>query len=189
MIKRYTLFISLLVFVLIGCQKEDAPSPQAPEIIAENFVISPDSILVNPYGYAPLTALVKFSHPQAGKTKMVVKGKNGVNSDIVQQFEDLGLSHSIPILGLYADYENTVEISLLNDSGRTLAHSTITIKTDPLPPTLPHSIEVTTAQLDKMENGLNLVSNFSRFYTGVALVPLMVDNFGDIRWLLDYSKH
>ncbi len=189
MIKPYSLLVLFFILILVGCQKDNEPSPQQTKIAADNFNIAPDSILVNPYGYAPLTALVKFTLPQTGSTRIVVKGKNGVNSDIVHQFNDLGLSHSVPILGLYADFENTVEISLINESGKTVANSTIKIKTDPLPPILPSSIEVTTAKLEKMEKGLNLVSNFSRFYTGVALVPLMVDNYGDIRWLLDFSKH
>ena len=35
-----------------------------------------------------------------------------------------------------------------------------------------------------MEKGLNLVSNYSRTN---PQIPFMVDNYGDIRWLLDYT--
>ena len=191
--KRFYLLLCLFIVFLGSCQKEEVdPQPintLAEVPVVEEFTISQDSILLNPYGYAPLSAVVKYTTAIAGKTKITVKGKNGEDSDIVQEFDDLGLSHSVPITGLYADYENTVDISLNNEIGQAVAHSTITIKTNPLPANLPTFIEVNAAQIDKMESGLNLVSSFSRYETGAALAPLIVDNYGDIRWLLDYSKH
>ena len=197
--KRFYLLLCLFIVFLGSCQKEKVdPQPINPltEVpVVEEFTISQDSIILNPYGYAPLSAVVKYTTAISGKTKITVKGKHGEDSDIVQEFDDLGLSHAVPITGLYADYENTVDILLNNEIGQAVAHSTITIKTDPLPANLPVSIIVNTAQYDKMESGLNLVSNFSNIdfnaYPTILkpLIPLMVDNYGEIRWLLDFTNH
>jgi len=192
--KRYYILLSLFIIVLGSCKKEEIDSQPITPIV-EEFTIPQDSIILNPYGYAPLTAIVKYTTSIPGKTKITVKGINGEGSDIVQEFDDLGLSHSVPILGLYADYENTVDIILNDENGRAVAHSTITIKTNPLPANLPFSFEVNAAQYDKIESGLNLVSNFSNLDVNsfpvipYPFMPLVVDNYGDIRWLLDFTNH
>lgn len=179
---KHLLFIAF-IFILFSCRKDIFPG--LPTTPADLF-ISPDDIILNPTGFAPLSAVVNYSYPTMGKTKIIVVGKNGENSNIEHLFNDYGLSHSVPIIGLYANYNNTVEIILFNDNGDSLAKSFINIQTGVLPANMPLSIVIDSAQYSNMEPGLNLVSSFSNSNMDI---PYMVDNYGDIRWLLDYTTN
>ena len=189
---RKIYILGLIIIISAGCKKNDAYFIK-PNIVAVDLVIPADSIKLNPYGYAPLSALVNFSSTVNGKTVVIVKGKNGAASDIEHVFNDEGAYHSIPVIGLYGDFLNTVDIMLINNSGDTIAKSSINIQTGPLPANMP-AITADVNETGKAEKGINLVSNFS---AGVPLVrtpgspqiPLMVDNYGDIRWLLDFTTH
>lgn len=186
------LFLSsvLLILILGGCRKNDYvlnnDATAAEMIIPADLVIPADSVKLNPYGYAPLSALINFSSPVSGKTVIIVKGKNGPASDIEHVFADTGLLHSVAVIGLYASYANTVDIRLINNSGDTLAKTTINIQTGALPANLPTSIVADVLPAGQVEKGMNLVSNFS---AGDPQIPLLVDSYGDIRWLLDYTTH
>jgi arylsulfate sulfotransferase len=179
----------LLILSVIGCSKKDAsvsiPGGTNDSGNLGTLVIPNDSIKINPYGYSPLAAMVNYTAGVPGKTKIVVKGKNGGNSDITHQFDDYSYSHSVPVIGLYADYENTVDIFLTDEAGNNLEKAEIKIVTGDLPGNLPVSITVNTMIADKMQAGMNLVSNYSNLTT---MIPLLIDNYGDIRWLLDYSN-
>lgn len=168
----------------MGCKKNDSNVDSS--IFPVDLSIPADSIKLNPYGYTPLCAIVNFSSNIKGKTAIIVKGKHGDNTNIKHLFNDNGLNHSVEIIGLYANYLNTVNIRLINNKGDTLAKTTINIQTGPLPPNLPTSIEGDILLNDKVEKGLNIVSNFS---ADNPQIPLMVDNYGDIRWVLDYTTH
>lgn len=188
-------FILAVFFILIffSCKKSDLAINKLAAVAAD-LVIPADSVKVDPYGYAPLSALVNFSSPVSGKTVVIVKGKNGPASDIENVFNDEGLSHSIPIIGLYANFANTVNIRLINNGGDTVAKTSVSIQTGALPANLPASIVPDVLPSGTVEKGINLVSNFSTGYPapptpGSPQIPLMVDNYGDIRWLLNYSTH
>lgn len=179
----------LFILFLAGCKKSDtvaiADSQQA--VVAISLVIPADSVKLNPYGYAPLSALVSFSSSVAGKTVIIVKGKHSTEADdIVHVFNDAGLSHAVPVIGLYADYLNTVNIRLINEKGDTVAKAVVTIQTGQLPAGLPTSIVADIYPNNLSEPGVNLVSNYS---AANPQIPLIVDNYGEIRWLLDYTTH
>ncbi len=183
--------LGLVVILLAGCEKNDSDFKEP--IIAVDFVIPADSVKLNPYGYAPLSALVYFSSPVEGKTVIIVKGKNGAASDIDHVFNDNGSYHSVPVIGLYGDFLNTVYIRLLNNNGDTVAKASINIKTGALPANMP-AITPDVLPTEQVEKGVNLVSNFSagiplKYTPGNPQIPLMVDNYGDIRWLLDFTTH
>jgi len=179
---------ALLLLSLCGCHKDK-------NILINNnnthtttvFTISADSVMLNPSGNAPLTALVKFKSSVTGFTEIVVKGKNGPASDVKQIFTDNGINHSVPILGLYADYTNTVNIYTI-DSKQDSLKATVKITTAALPPNVPNYIHVDIADLAHMEPGFNLVSSFSGF-PAPPQVPFMVDSYGDIRWILDFRNN
>ncbi|MEJ7740664.1 MAG: aryl-sulfate sulfotransferase [Chitinophagaceae bacterium] len=175
------------IIVLYSCRRDISPIPPIPPITTPAvLVISQDEIKLNPTGFAPLSAVVNYSYPTVGKTKIIVFGKNGANSNIEHVFNDNGSSHSVPIIGLYPNYKNTVEILLTNDKGDSLAKAFINIQTGALPVGMPTSIITDSAQYANMEPGLNLVSSFSN---SNPYIPYMTDHYGDIRWLLDYTTH
>ena len=68
-------------------------------------------IIVNPYGLAPLTAVIKNGGYELKNAKVTVVGKKG-GVDISYNVADKHLrTHAgIPVFGLYADYQNTVNV-------------------------------------------------------------------------------
>jgi len=145
------------------------------------------SVLLNPYGNAPLSALLKFTSPIAGHTRIVVVGKNGAASDIAQTFTDNGTSHSIPVLGLYPNYKNTVNVYVVDSAGKDSVESVVNITTSPLPTNTPAFIHADIANQAEMVSGLNLVSSFSGL-PNPPQMPYIVDSYGDIRWILDCTN-
>ncbi|WP_338874080.1 aryl-sulfate sulfotransferase [Spirosoma sp. SC4-14] len=184
---KHALYLFVFLLVVAGCKHNtnDIPTPTNPL----TFSVLSDSISINPYGYTPLSALVNFTGPVEGKTFIRVRGKHGSITNVENVFNDKGTAHSIPVIGLYANYLNTVDVRLLNDSGDTLAASTLTIQTGDLPPNMPTAITASAFDESKVTPGLVLVSNYSDRDTGSPSTPFLMDAYGDIRWVLDYRNH
>lgn len=154
-----------------------------------DFTIPTDSIKLNPYGFTPLSALINFKSSRSGKTYIKVHGKHGSITDVEHTFHDTGTNHSIPIIGMYASYANTVDIRILNANGDTLEKNTITITTPALPPNMPTSISYTPFDETQAEPGLTMVSNFSTYgIRSPQSIPYFLDDYGEIRWVLDYAS-
>ncbi len=184
-IKSGSLTIFIILF-LFGCHK-DRPIVLSHYVVV-NFTIPADAVVLNPSGNAPLSALVSFKSPLKGHTIITVKGIHGSASDVVQAFSDTGNYHVIPVLGLYINRLNTVNIAVI-DSKNDTAKATFTIQTLPLVDShLPSSITVDNADRVHMQSGFNLVSNLVN-YTIAPQLPYMVDSFGDIRWCLDFVNN
>ncbi|MEJ7768747.1 MAG: aryl-sulfate sulfotransferase [Chitinophagaceae bacterium] len=180
---RFFILVAVLISTAIGCRKPDNPH-QPP--INPPLLISIDSVIINPSGYAPLTALVLFSSTVNGKTFIKIQGKHGPDTDVEHVFNDYGLHHAVQVIGLYSEYLNTVNIRLISNKGDTVAKTTLNIRIGALPPNLPTSIIADVFQPGQVEKGLLLVSNLS---TVNPQIPLMLDNYGEVRWLLNYSTH
>ena len=176
---RYILF-SLIIFV-IACGDKDDDAPPPPPVTPEITVTS----TLNPFTYNPLCAKLDISTNVDGKIQIELIGQDGEASNIKHTFDDFAREHSVPVLGLYADYENIVQVTLLDANDDELISEEIKITTEALPEIFPEII-VDVRKLDKMEAGINLVS-----YRGVLWpnIPYMVDAFGKIRWILDYTNH
>jgi arylsulfate sulfotransferase len=188
---RLKIFLAttVLAFFIFSCKKEVPVAQQTTtqSIPVISFTLPADSVILDPYGVAPLSALINFTSPVKGSTLIVVKGKNGPLSDIQHQFQDSGFSHSVQVIGLYAGYANTVNVYVMSAQGDTLAKSSATITTNPLPANFtPLTIQLDVPMGSTTNPGINLVSNYASSY---PQIPYMVDNFGDIRWLLNYINH
>jgi arylsulfate sulfotransferase len=184
---KYSSFIAAALSLLLlatGCHKDRELTP-AP-VVAVRLAQGAGTLVLNPTGYAPLSARLSFHSPLSGRVRLVVHGRHGAASDVVQQFSDEGTAHTVPILGLYADYANQVQVQLVNPSGQALADTTLTIQTGPLPADMPTVRLAEGAPPSGLGGDFTLVSNFS---ASDPQVPLVLDNYGDIRWLLDYSSN
>ncbi len=188
--KNYCLTIAALCLIFFtNCKKHDeAPAFAIPEAI--EFTIPADSVKVNPNGYTPLSAMVLFTSQTEGKTFVRIRGRHGAVSDVTHVFNDFGTQHAIPVMGMYADTLNMVDVRVLNSRGDTLEKSTVAISTQALPPNMP-SIVSPYQNTGQAANGLYLVSNFSQYLNTIhqPLIPYFMDDFGDIRWVLDYTTH
>ena len=185
--KRLFATCSIILITLTNCKKHDGDSAPA-AVPAIEFTISADSIQVNPYGFTPLSALVSFTTEKMGRTFLRVHGKHGAFSDVTHLFTDFGTAHSIPVIGMYADTVNTVDIRLVDNAGDTLEKSTVSITTQALPADMPVSITTLPFNQASVESGVYLVSNLSTLnIVNRPCLPYMSDDYGDVRWVLDYS--
>ncbi|MFC6222293.1 aryl-sulfate sulfotransferase [Hymenobacter artigasi] len=177
------LTLGVLIAGLSSCQKDDIVAP-LPKVLPSPIPNS--TLLLNPSGYAPLSAQLTFSTGGPGTTTVTVHGKHGPDSDVEQHIHDTDTTHVVAILGLYANWANSVEITFTSDNGQVVLADTLTVQTGFLPAKLPTAITVTTPPTAALGGALSLVSNFS---STDPYIPLVVDNYGDIRWLLDFSTH
>lgn len=179
---RKNLLLLGLVLISVSACTDNSSGPEL------DFEIISETLRTNPSGVAPLTALLELETDMEVSVSIRVAGINGPESDIVHDFEETATQHQIPILGLYPDFENTVEITFTSNSGTNLGTKTYTLETGPLIADLPN-IEINAANRSQMIAGLTFVSYFGHREGGSATPqrPFMFDAFGDIRWYLDFG--
>ena len=138
------------------------------EFEAGNYTLANPLVKLNPYELAPLTAVVMFELPAPSEATITVLGKEPA-ANITHTFPR-SAKHILPIYGLYADYENTVEIVLANGD-----KSTIKIQTEPLMEGVPLAT--------KMETTKEYLGNNLIFLTAaMKAMPIGFDYAGDLRW-------
>lgn len=125
-------------------------------------------VTVNPYGIAPLTAVIAFFTEEKVSVSITVKGMEA-SGDISKAFPE-AYEHVIPVLGLYPGMDNTVELRL--SDGR---RKEIIITTGPLDSAvkLPESIDTTAAYMD---------GNVMFVIPAMGALPAAYDYRGDCRW-------
>ncbi len=138
------------------------------EFAEGNYTLANPLVKLNPYELAPLTAVVMFETPSVTEVTITVLGKE-VEGNITHTFP-AGTKHILPIYGLYAAYENTVEIVLSNGE-----KNTIKIKTGALMEGVPLAT--------KMETTKEYLGNNLIFLTAaMKAMPIGFDYKGDLRW-------
>lgn len=176
--------VTLIILPFSGC-KNDSIGPLGPEVEILN-----ENVTLNPTRFAPLSATIEIETSEPVRVSLRVTGRNGSDSDIVHQFDDAGTNLEIPVLGLYPDYSNTVEVTFSDISGRILGEKEYQIETGPLLADLPE-IEINKAEIGQMAGRLTFVSYFGHSENGnpTPQRPFMFDAYGDIRWYLDFRQH
>ncbi|MBO9618289.1 MAG: aryl-sulfate sulfotransferase [Niabella sp.] len=142
-----------------------------------------EAIKLNPSGYNPLAASVNVLLPTYGRIKVTVHGKNGEAGTITHLCHEDIPRQSVPVFGLYADYDNVVDLTFTDRDGRERGSTTIHIRTAPLNLQDFPQWKLIKTQPGKMEPGINLISYPGMSETDVSL-PYIVDNEGELRWLL-----
>lgn len=140
-------------------------------------------VKVDPYDASPLSALLLFQTEEAVKVDISVAGKDE-ETTIKNSFDEYTTEHSIPVLGLYADQENEVTVTLTDEAGNSVEKK-VTIKTGTLPDSIA-KIDVKEADTEKMEVGDSeltfVVPSTKRAYA--------FDANGDVRWYSTrYNSH
>lgn len=87
-------------------------------------------VIADPYELSPLSAVIAFDTQAETAVSVVVKGKDR-NADIAHSFEEFSTRHLIPVYGLYADTENTVQVTAVDQNGNAQVRD-ILIKTEAL---------------------------------------------------------
>ncbi|WOT05383.1 aryl-sulfate sulfotransferase [Shewanella youngdeokensis] len=170
------------------------------------------TIYMNKYGYAPLTAVVDIPSQRVltdVNVTVLAKGDNGVDIHYKVSPQEL-LQHSgIPVFGLYADYQNKVQIDW-KEGGKQQSHvfnmRTGGVKFTPAANARSSSLqgEVKIKATDKFKDRLYLVDGFgdgaqrsviahnNPSANGAGLwdrspTLSMYDTNGDLRWYMDYQ--
>ncbi|MGI6227071.1 MAG: aryl-sulfate sulfotransferase [Peptococcales bacterium] len=125
-------------------------------------------VKLNPYLIAPLTALVMFKTAEPTTVNITVKGKEAAG-DMSFAFPE-ATEHMIPVLGLYAGYENLVELVLGNGEKNVLKIQTEEASDQVKLPTL---METTP---EYFQDNVMFVSPTSPAMTAAY------DYNGDVRW-------
>jgi hypothetical protein len=95
-------------------------------------------VIVDPYGMSPLTALVLFKTYEPMSVSMQIAGRTD-DASVGYTFYDFNTMHIIPVLGLYPDMLNLVELTIISRDGF-VDNVILMIETDPLPEELPDGI-------------------------------------------------
>ncbi|WP_164511312.1 aryl-sulfate sulfotransferase [Levilactobacillus mulengensis] len=155
---------------------------------AQNSKYTLDSpyVKVNPYETSPLSALVTFTTSDAEKVSYTVVGKTDKTSITNTVNGGYTKTHQVPVVGLYADYNNTVKITATNKDGKTKT-KTLKMQTSALPKYIKDAT-LTTKNVDKskMEIGKNKLTIMNR----TTKQPFAIDADAAVRWYsTDYSQH
>lgn len=128
------------------------------------------SVNLNPFDNAPLTALLTLNLAVQGKIGIEVKGRGDFGIAIGKNFETVGSSFSIPILGLYNNYNNQVEVQFFSPNGSLRLTETLEIQT----------ANNSTANVEVIKN--NLTADDAALYFSSDL-KMGFDQRGQVRWL------
>ncbi len=142
------------------------------------FLVSEESLVLNPFKIAPLSVLATFETPTQGyiKTRVLGKEKGGITFE--KMHESLSSLHEIPIYGLYQDFENTIEVIFTDKFGNERNKQSFTIETE--------KVEFR-SELEVMVNNLPKEEQTNLYFTSVT--PAAYDTQGELRWWLDHRKY
>ena len=141
------------------------------EFHAGNYTLENPLVKLNPYLINPLAAVVMFKTEEEVAVTVRVLGKTP-EATMKHTFPK-AKEHVLPILGLYGDYNNTVEIELYRG-----AMNTINIQTEPFTDSVAKLVKMDTTA-EYLRDELIIVSP--------ALTDLATgfDFAGDVRWHLN----
>lgn len=168
LIMRVTIYLLLLPLLLNSCNSSGV-----------DYTI--ESTL-NPYKISPLTALLQIKTDRPCKATIKVLGIDPIE----QAYETLSTDFSIPVVGLYPNTLNDVEVTLDYEGGQVI--EIVKIKTGLLPEYFP-SIVINKIDRTKMEEGLHALDIHFANFGKIRSVPIIFDDKGVVRWYLDLSFH
>jgi arylsulfate sulfotransferase len=146
------------------------------------------TITPNPFGYAPLTAQVTLTTSRPVQVELLVAGRDGAAGDVRHRFDNVTQQATLPVLGLYPSFSNTVTLRFFDAGGTTLGEISRSITTSPLLTDLP-TVTIDAATPGAIKSGMNLVSYFGHNSNVTPQRPFMFDAAGAIRWYLVFTTH
>lgn len=137
---------------------------------------------LNPNKISPLTASLDIKTDKPCTATIKVLGADPIE----QVYDTYGTELSVPVVGLYPNTLNDVEVTLHYEGGQVV--EIVQIETGNLPDYFP-TIVINKIDRTKMEDGLHALdihfANFGKFRSA----PMIFDDKGIIRWYLDLSFH
>lgn len=131
--------------------------------------------LVNPYGTVPLSAVIIFDTAEETSVTMTVKG-HAAEDDVVAEFP-AATRHILPVVGLYANEANTVELALPDGSV-----SVVTVETGSVGIETLLNGEVTVPAADGYD-----FSELTFLSVGNTQCVVAYDSKGDLRYYAEFK--
>jgi arylsulfate sulfotransferase len=152
---------------IITQQKKSEEAIMA-EFASPEWTLDNPLVKLNPYVMCPLVAMICFHTPVPSEATVVVRGKEPAG-DISHTFPATK-DHVLLAYGLYADYDNTVDIILSNGE-----RGTVTITTEPAPEDAHQATSMKTTPEYMGDNNIFLTAS-------MRSIPVAYDYRGDLRW-------
>ncbi len=131
--------------------------------------------VTDPYGEAPLTALVLFTTMMDYRVRAAVEGDTEDTGFVFEY--PAAKRHRIPLLGLYPGRDTQIVIELLDENGESCDRRSFAVETEPLPEELQDVVRVKKASTSP-EFPYVLAAG------GRDVPPFMFDREGNIRYYL-----
>lgn len=177
--------ILLSIVNKIDKQKEVDKELEA-ELSSDNYSFENPLIIQDPYGMSPLTALVLYTSEKPELVSIKILGKTK-EADIEHIFNKQGYTtkHIIPIMGLYANTNNIVILTSIDEQGNK-KEKKINIQTENLINELQDvNLVVYKGNIDQYQNGLNFINSA----INQEPIKMAFDINGDIRWYMNRGYH
>lgn len=145
------------------------------ELANEAYTFEEPLLIQDPYQNSPLTAVAVYSGKDSAKVRVTVKGKDE-QTDIIDTLNAAD-KHIVPIIGLYADTENTVILEELDAKGTVTKTNTLRIQTETLPESLRDIAEVKEKSAETSMQMMVITGGKAPYVYGI-------DSNGDVRWYL-----
>lgn len=155
------------------------------ELNSNSYTFEDPLIVQDPYGMAPLTALVLYTSEKPELVSIKIAGKTK-EADIEYIFNKQGYTtkHIIPIMGLYANTDNVVILTSTDEQGNK-KEKEINIQTEEIQNDFKDiNLTIYKGNIEKYQEGLN----FSHGSIN-AVGKIAFDINGDIRWYLNNMYH
>lgn len=171
---KQDVLILFILLCLLGCKKsEESGETKIPLIINELLSLNPNTS-------TPLCARLEVETDIPTKVSIIIRGQDG--EDLSHDYEVYAREHTIPIYGLYPDYNNEVIVTFISESGKQVSIEK-EIRTKPL------NIDMSAWEYKILEPQ-KVADGFIMFHlaktqvlTGVSgAYPVMIDKYGKIRW-------
>jgi arylsulfate sulfotransferase len=139
-------------------------------------VIKIDTVILNPFDTAPLSALLKFTTAFPARIKISVKQKSYRNAKISQIFNDPAIVHEIPVFGLFPNFENTLILDIIDNNGEVKLTKEISILTQ-------GTGTLRSGKMNVIQNNFSTDQQNRLFLIQNAIY----DGAGDVRWVTNIS--
>jgi arylsulfate sulfotransferase len=145
--------------------------------LGDGLPIDDADIVVDPFGTAPLSAVLSVTLPAAGQLSIRVHGQDGPASDWKLPARAHGKKHTRPIVGLYADADNEVTVTFTRRDATVRRSKTFTLATRGLHHAVP--LFIVRKPYAMPEQNMGFLLNYRTLN-----YPLLTDAFGKVRWML-----
>ncbi|MGL4107818.1 aryl-sulfate sulfotransferase [Clostridium sp. LP20] len=145
------------------------------EFKSRNYTLESPYIKINPYNFCPLSALVLFT------TKNPCRISLYIEDDIVQDLKEYSRTHRLNVIGLKANFNNTIKITCTYKTYKTESF-TFNLETSPLPEDFP-KIKILKSEDNAILDGFYALSlTNTSGNRGKSHYISLIDSKGNIRW-------